>query len=40
MARIERTSGNSAGALKYNTEAISLANETDDDSLKVISLFS
>ena len=38
MARVERTSGKAAEALKYNQESIAIANETDDDSLKIMSL--
>jgi tetratricopeptide (TPR) repeat protein len=37
MARVERYSGNAAKGLTYNQEAISLANESGDDSLRVIS---
>jgi tetratricopeptide (TPR) repeat protein len=38
LARILRTTGKADNALPYNQESISIANQTDDDSLKVISL--
>ena len=40
MAVVERYSGKATSGLTYNQEAISIANESDDDSLKVTSLIS